>query len=330
MKKKKSGRSATFPKLTKQGQTGNVGVEAVASIVNNQLRWLFRKVHQEEDFGIDGHMDVVLDEGSVTGQSIAMQIKTGHTFLNTKTKSGFVFYGERKHLNYYLNNRLPVLIVLCEPESRTCYYEVFDPDKTEKTPRGWKMIIPFTQTLDASSKPFLLELVGPAIDHLSKLEEHWAVTKLMSSAGHILFTVDRDDIDARDTSDIDSFISRITSNLPLCEKLQGKIDISVSGYDSDPRELWDIPEVRDWFKLVEPVVKYWFYFLTTHGKAGGLKVLAACLCNAKAGERIDAAGRREIILDNNLLGKLMERNFIYLNDMTDRLGNLCTSSASAA
>jgi hypothetical protein len=232
----------------------------VASIVSNQLKWLFRKVHQEEDFGIDGHIDIVLDNGSVTGQSLAVQIKCGISFLATKTNSGYVFYGENKHLNYYLNNQLPLLIILCNPDTKISYWELFDPVKTEKTPSGWKMIIPFGKVLGSTSKAQLLDIVGPAMDHTDQLEKHWAFNKLLVSMGRIVFAIDRQDIQAGNTDPICSFFVRLLSNLSVCEKLQGKIDISVSGYHDDSRELWQIPEVRAWFALVEPKVKFWFYF----------------------------------------------------------------------
>ena len=40
-------------------------------------------------------------------------------------------------------------------------------------------------------------------------------------------------------------------NDTLLLKLQGRIEISISGYDDDPRELWEIPEVIAWFKKAD-------------------------------------------------------------------------------
>src|ERR1035441_436906 len=169
-------------------------------------------------------MDVVLDNGDVTDQSIAMQIKTGPSYLATRTKVGFVFHGETKHLNFYMNNPLPIIIVLCDPDSGICYFEAFDPDKTEPTDTGWKMVVPFAQQLGGESKGQLMRLVGPQIDHTSQLEQHWAFAKLMSSMERILFAVVRRDIETKDTSAVESFFARIVSNVSLSEKLQGKID----------------------------------------------------------------------------------------------------------
>jgi len=310
----------SFPTLTAQSRRGNLGVEIVSSIVSNELKWLFRKVHMEEDFGIDGYIDVVLENGSVTGQSIAVQIKCGESFLKTKTNSGFVFYGQSKHLNYYLNCQLPVLILLCDPNTRLCYWELFDPQKTEKTVSGWKTMIPFTQTLDERSKEELLSIVGPAIDHTHELEKHWAFNELLMSMGRILFAIDRKDIELCNTERISSFFERLTKNYSVCEKLQGKVDISVSGYETDSRELWQIPEVRYWFTQAEPKVKYWFYFLATEPPAAGLQLLFACLCNVETSQIVDSQGRRRVDFDTASMAPLIEKNFVFLNELTDHMG----------
>ena len=310
----------SFPTLTAQSRQGNLGVEIVSSIVSNELKWLFRKVHLEEDFGIDGYIDVVLESGSVTGQSIAVQIKCGVSFLSRKTNSGFIFYGESKHLNFYLNSQLPILILLCDPESRSCYWEQFDPQKTEKTASGWKTVIPFAQTLSPTSKDELLGIVGPAIDHTHALERHWAFNELLVSMGRVLFTIDRQDIETGNTDPIEGFFERLTKNYNVCEKLQGKVDISVSGYETDSRELWQIPEVRSWFALAEPKVRYWFYFLPLEPPAIGLRLLFACLCEIESSRTLDVEQRRRVEMDAEAMAALMEKNFAWLNELTDRLG----------
>jgi hypothetical protein len=309
-----------FPTLTAQARRGNLGVEIVSSIVSNDLKWLFRRVHLEEDFGIDGYIDVVLETGSVTGQSLAVQIKCGESFLKTKTNFGYVFYGENKHLNYYLNCKLPILIMLCDPETLRCYWELFDPQRTEKTGSGWKTIIPFAQMLSATSKDGLLKIVGPAVDHTDELEKHWAFNELLVSMGRILFAIDKRDIEAGNIEPICDFFERLTKNYSVCERLRGKVEISVSGYEADSRELWQVPEVRSWFALAEPEVKYWFYFLPAEPPAAGLRLLFACLCEVETSKALDSQRRRRVEMDTKMMAGLMEKNFIFLNELTDCLG----------
>jgi hypothetical protein len=309
-----------YPKRKESSRTAKIGVDTVSSIVNDNLKWLFRVVHGEEDFGVDGYIDVVLDDGSVTGQSIAVQVKCGKRFLRDRSNVGYIFRGERKHLNLYLNSQVPVIIILCDPETRICYWEHFDPRKTDKTPKGWKMTVPFVQVLDAQSKGDLLRIVGEAEDHTNALEHHWRFTTLLKQAGRILYTVDRKDIESGDVENIADFFQRLQLNLDVCQKVQGKIEISVSGYDLDERELYEISEVRKWFALAYPRVKYWFYFLVAEGTVHGLKALFACLCDARRTGIVDVQGRPQILLDTKKMGKMFEESFGWLNEMTDRLG----------
>jgi hypothetical protein len=57
----------------------------VSTIVNDKVKWIFRRVGLEHDFGADGYIDIVKDDGRVTGQSIAVQIKSGKSFFSTQT-----------------------------------------------------------------------------------------------------------------------------------------------------------------------------------------------------------------------------------------------------
>ncbi|WRH90308.1 DUF4365 domain-containing protein [Pseudomonas fluorescens] len=70
-----------FPAYKKSVGTGEKGVNAVSSIVNDEFCWIFRRNSNEYDYGIDGYIDVVTDDGAVTGQCVAVQIKTGQSFL---------------------------------------------------------------------------------------------------------------------------------------------------------------------------------------------------------------------------------------------------------
>ena len=96
-------------------------------------------------------------------------------------------------------------------------------------------------------------------------------------------------------------------------KCQGKIYISVYGYENDTRELWEIPEVREWFTIIEPVVKYWFYFLSTDPISQGLKLLMSCLCDLKS------IGGGKWQYDSHEFANFLQRNYIWLNEITNSL-----------
>ena len=64
-----------FPQFSRTAQQGERGVNVVSRIVNETFGWLFKRNHQEHDFGIEGQIEVVTPMGSVTGQALAVQIK---------------------------------------------------------------------------------------------------------------------------------------------------------------------------------------------------------------------------------------------------------------
>jgi len=90
---------------------------------------------------------------------------------------------------------------------------------------------------------------------------------------------DREDIENMDFSKIKEFIEERDFNEPLFYEASGKLDISFYGYDDDPRELFEIPEVQNWVKASMFDEKIpWFFFLSTSPNSQSIKALAVCYC----------------------------------------------------
>ncbi|CAJ9625600.1 DUF4365 and DUF1817 domain-containing protein [Burkholderia pseudomallei] len=309
-----------FPYMGKAKKIGEIGVNAVSSIVNDNFGWIFRRNHNEHDFGIDGYIDIVTDGGAVTGQCIAVQIKTGRSFLKTKTEGGFVFYGEKKHLNYYLNLPMPVAVIVHDDIEKITYWQNFSPSRIEGTPTGWKMEIPAINRLERC-KSNLLEMVRPAKNHLEALESHWAFNETLSKFDFIHYAVNRDDVEHRDIAPVLDFFRRIESSDALCRKFQGRVELSISGYDADRRELWEIPEVCKWYRKADSSIN-WFFFCNVRPPAHGFRSYMACLCDTKRlkRRRRTSDGAIRVSLDNEKRIAILSSNFPKLNAMTDRLG----------
>jgi hypothetical protein len=71
-----------FPKVQPSALAGEAGVNLVAGVVNAELGWMFRRTHNEHDFGIDGYFDVVSASEEMTGRSLAVQIKYGRSYTS--------------------------------------------------------------------------------------------------------------------------------------------------------------------------------------------------------------------------------------------------------
>jgi hypothetical protein len=144
--------SVRFPQVTQAARTGERGVNVVSRIINDGFGWLFKRNHQEHDFGIDGQVEVVISSGLVTGQMISVQIKYGKSFFQEKSRWGYIYRGEIKHLNYYSNYPIPILIIIGHPDNDECYWVRFEAGATQRTNGRWKITISFENKLSSSKE----------------------------------------------------------------------------------------------------------------------------------------------------------------------------------
>lgn len=303
-----------FPQFTGQASLGEAGVLAVSHLFLSELRWLFRRNHQEHDFGVDGHVDIVTAEGRVTGRGFAVQIKHGASYFREDTGDGYRFRGPLKHINYYANYPLPVVLVLSHPGTGECFWAVFDILQTSKAGEDWTLLVPKSQRLSVASREALEALAGTPKDYSNALEQYWRENELLTGEGLIIIGIARKDIEAFETDWFVATFERLQLTSGLAKATQGRVEFWVSGYDEDPRDLWEIPEVQHWFRAVDGRVKYWFYFCNTRTPHQALTVLLACCCDGKRlpDTSIDFAPA--------LLKPWIEAHFIWLNEITDRLG----------
>lgn len=308
-----------FPTYLKSKNTGDIGVNAVSTIVNDDLEFIFKRNSAEYDVGIDGYIEIVTEKGAVTGQVIAAQIKCGKSFFKTKTKTGFTFHGENKHLNYYCNAPFPVIIVICDPKTKDCYWSYFSIDKTEKTKDNWKMNIPRRNKFSKKSRSSLLDLVGDPVDYSDEAEDHWKMIKALKAADHVHYAIPRKDIESGNVKPLSAFFNRILSNDDVAINLQGKVEVSVDGYTLDKKELWEIRDVKRWAKKAEPKIKYWFYFCASPNNSATITWLLTCLTNVISIET-DPTNKRKLQIkyETQPLVEIIERNFHYLNELTER------------
>jgi len=124
----------------------------------SKLRWLFRE-QAVSDYGIDAQVEVVEDERA-TGQLIALQIKSGKSWFDERVEGGVVFRGDIDHLNYWQIHSLPVIVVLYDPDTENCHWQVVNDDTVTRTKKAWKLTVPCTQKIDEFSKEALKRIHG--------------------------------------------------------------------------------------------------------------------------------------------------------------------------
>ena len=85
-----------------------------------------------------------------------------------------------------------------------------------------------------------------------------------------------------------------------------KIDVAFDGYDDDNRELFEIPDVRDFVFKLDEAFPYWFYFLSKNGL--GLQALILCFMPPYLTEEAKAQ-----VFPERLQPLLLERWFPAMN-----------------
>jgi ribA/ribD-fused uncharacterized protein len=136
--------------------TGTAGVHLVGLKITKELHYIFRP-KPISDIGIDAEIEIrAKDKGN--GRLIATQIKSGESYLRERTLTGFVFRGSTEHLRYWLAYSVPVILILCDLNSETCWWQLVDLQTVRFHKSGWSTEIPFSQCLDASAADALLKI----------------------------------------------------------------------------------------------------------------------------------------------------------------------------
>ncbi|QLY30403.1 DUF4365 domain-containing protein [Nocardia huaxiensis] len=191
---------------------GRQGVNIVEQAVLDELNWIFREQPADEDYGIDAQIEVV-DDQAATGMLLGVQIKCGGSYFTEPSDAGWWFRPSSDDVSYWLNHSLPVLIVLVDPETRDCFWQLVRQDVLDRSSRGgWKLQVPKANRLDASADgvlreaaqgdPYLLrlrelQLARPWMDILNRGQrlvidiEEW-INK-SSGRGEITLGIDNED-----------------------------------------------------------------------------------------------------------------------------------------
>ncbi len=125
------------------------GVNAVEAVFLNDFKWIFRE-QAVSDFGIDAQAEVV-EFDKPTGKLMALQIKTGASYFR-KHGDDFIFYGEQRHLDYWLGHSLPVFLILHDPDRSLTLWQKIDLHLVKITDKGWSIVVPAANVLSAASK----------------------------------------------------------------------------------------------------------------------------------------------------------------------------------
>ena len=126
-----------------------LGVNAVERIVTLVLKWIWRE-QSVLDFGIDGHIEIVAEDGEPTGQLIAVQVKSGTSYFRGGGDN-LAYYVDERHVKYWDQHCLPTILVLHNPDNELTIWQWADSKTARETDNGWCIDVPREKRFDASS-----------------------------------------------------------------------------------------------------------------------------------------------------------------------------------
>ena len=309
-----------YPTYSSSAQLGGLGLELVSKVVRYDLKWLLRPNHQEHDFGIDGQIDVIAEDNLVTGKMVGVQIKCGTSFFKERTRWGYIYRGERKHFNYLSNYPIPVIIVVCNPDTEMCYWVEFNESQTQLTGQNWKVTIPFENDLRLA-KPKLEALLPENHNSLYLLSVYWAINNIVADSDVIVMAVDREDINNLETSNITRAFDRLRSTKELAFKAQGKVEFIFRGYEKDDRELFEIPEVRAYVAQLDQELPGLFFFARTDKPTDTLMTFLLCQAQVSRVEVQHPEGTKiRLKIEQRDVADFLVRHIPGLNEVTSWVG----------
>lgn len=108
-----------LPKVPSSYFQERKGVRHVADLLE-ACRLVWRET-PNADVGIDGQIELVNDEGEATGAIVAVQIKSGPSYL-LDGGAFWKYYPSEKHRLYWEHHALPVLLMLHDPAGDVVYW----------------------------------------------------------------------------------------------------------------------------------------------------------------------------------------------------------------
>jgi hypothetical protein len=152
--------SHSLPVVPDTTFTEREGVSYVG-LAASRMGLIWREV-PNTDLGIDGYLEVVVS-GAPIGL-IAVQIKSGSSYIEPPNGRSFTFRAKSKHVRYWLSYRLPVIIIVYESEVGAAYWHYIQDyfSEHDDVPRTETVSIRISRLalFDKSAKERLIEIAS--------------------------------------------------------------------------------------------------------------------------------------------------------------------------
>ena len=96
----------------------------------------------------------------------------------------------------------------------------------------------------------------------------------ISNAGPLILGVSRDEIETQNLDGPLSVLNSLLSTPEMAARFKENVEIAFYGYGDDPRELFEIQEVREFVFKLDDAFPYWLFFMMKFGQ--GLQCIFLC------------------------------------------------------
>lgn len=162
------------------------------------------------------------------------------------------------------------------------------------------------------------------IYHIGKLEKGTIHAPGKSEVIHVTFRLGSDELHllsisrtAVENLDYEPFLKLLKlENLPKGRELakcMGRNTFTIDGYDDDPREIWQIPEIREYFSGIEKIWSYWLFFCDIHN-ASFLPTVASILPNVRIVSR-DKPLSPALVLPIDDLHRFISKGLMHMDEL---------------
>ena len=154
----------SLPKYIDTNKTERIGVHK-AALVLSEMGLIFRET-SNSDTGVDGQVEEVDEDNNATGRIMAVQIKSGSSYLHENGNS-WTFYIDEAHKNYWRLFPIPVMLLVYNPNDKNVYFV----DAKYALNTTGKIDIPKKNVLYEGNKVEFLKTLGGSLAKCSKIDD---------------------------------------------------------------------------------------------------------------------------------------------------------------
>src|SRR6266446_8876578 len=94
-----------------------------------------------------------------------------------------------------------------------------------------------------------------------------------------MFELTREEVEASSVERLLLGIAREGEARGGVSHVQGKICFFISGYENDPRELYEIPEVRNYFHKLDALAPFFLFFIASESQGALIRLFVKMFLN---------------------------------------------------